>query len=78
MCQCACFYSAFEVSPHSLRLCLQGEKKKEVKPQGGNILTFIFASDTESLFSSYFRERSHEGVLANVFITCFLFQSLPV
>ena len=29
MCQCACFYSAFEVSPHSLRLCLQGEKKKK-------------------------------------------------
>ena len=27
MCQCACFYSAFEVSPHSLRLCLQREKK---------------------------------------------------
>ena len=43
VCQCVCFYSAFEVSPHSLRLCLQREKKKDqVKPQGGNILSNIY------------------------------------
>lgn len=44
VCQRACFYSAFEVSPHSLRLCLQREKKKkdQVKPQGRNILSNIY------------------------------------
>ena len=49
------------------------KKQDQVKPQGGNILTFIFASDTESLFSSYFRERSHQGGSGQCFHHLFSF-----